>query len=509
MSRKEPVLVTGATGYVGARLVPRLLAAGYRVRACGRTLDKLKCRPWSEHPNLELVVADALDSDSMTGAARGCWAVFYLVHSMNSHCRDFAGMDRQAALNMVAAAEAGGVERIIYLGGLGEESPNLSKHLQSRSEVATILKAGKTPVTVLRAAMILGSGSASFEILRYLVDRLPIMITPRWVETDSQPIAIRNVLKYLIGCLEHEETTGNSFDIGGPEILSYHRLMEIYCEEAKLAKRVIIKVPLFTPKLSSYWIHLVTPMPASIAQPLAEGLRNPVICKENRLNQIVNQELLDCRQAIRLALERIQHQQVESHWTDANSMAPAEWSSTGDPRWSGGTVYEDRRRIVIHATPEEIWHPIVRLGGRTGWYYGNWLWRLRGLLDKLSGGVGLSRGRRHDSELLTGDAVDFWRVAAVEPDRQLLLSAEMRLPGQAALEFKLRQVGDGLTELEQIAHFVPSGLSGIIYWWLISPLHSLVFNGLLRGIAAAAGKEIEKGPERVRVTEALLSRAPN
>ncbi len=503
MKRLEPVLVTGATGYVGGRLVPRLLQAGYRVRAAGRSLDKLKSRPWATHPGIELVVANALDLDSMMGAARGCWAAYYLVHSMQPGCRDFQAADRLAAQNLVAAAETLSLERVIYLGGLGERESELSHHLKSRSEVADILRSSKVPATILRAAMIIGSGSASFEILRYLVDRLPVMITPRWVNTRCQPIAIRNVLNYLIGCLECQETAGKTFDIGGPDILSYRDLMELYQEQTGLKRRLVVGVPLFTPRLSSYWIHLVTPVPAYIAQPLAEGLRNPAVCQENAIKYLLPQELLNCQDAIRLAIDRLHQQQIESHWTDAGVIPPAEWHVPGDPHWSGGTVYEDRRRIIIHGTPEEVWQPVVRVGGRTGWYYGNWLWRLRGTLDKLSGGVGLKRGRRHESELAVGDAVDFWRVAAIAANERLLLVSEMNLPGQAVLEFRLRRVADGLTELQQNALFMPSGLAGMLYWWAVSPFHALVFDGMLRGIAQATGRQIEKGPERSEAVEPL------
>jgi uncharacterized protein YbjT (DUF2867 family) len=498
-SRKgTPVAVLGATGYVGSRLIPRLLAAGYQVRAIARNPEKLRSRSWAGHPLAERVAADVFDLPSLTEAVRGCQAVYYLVHSMNPGTRDFAESDRQAAENMVAATAAGGALRIIYLGGLGEEGAGLSHHLASRAEVARILRAGPVPVTVLRAAMIIGSGSASFEILRYLVERLPVIVTPRWIDTPCQPIAVRNVLGYLIGCLGCPETVGETFDIGQQEVVTYHRLMEIYAEEAGLRRRFIIPVPVLTPRLSSYWIHLVTPVPASLARPLAEGLSNPVICRDDRIRTLIPQSLLDCRTAIRLALERLRQQEVESSWSDAGRVPPAEWSNPDDPHWAGGTILEDGRRIVIAASPEEVWSVVVRVGGSTGWYYGDWLWRLRGVLDRLAGGVGLDRGRRDANELQVGDALDFWRVASVERPRRLLLVAEMKLPGQAVLEFSLRQNGDGQTELRQTARFLPQGLWGLLYWYAVLPFHGLVFNGMLRGIAVAVGRALLAGPERVR-----------
>lgn len=494
MSKAKKILVTGATGYIGARLVPRLLSAGYHVRAVSRSLQKLQGCKWASHQNVELMPADVLDEKALLEACQGCNVAYYLVHSMNSQHRDFAKADRQGAGNMVSAAAAAGLQRIVYLGGLGESDRQLSKHLRSRAEVSEILKAGPIPVTVLRAAMIIGSGSASFEILRYLVDRLPFMVTPRWVRTKSQPIAVRNVLEYLIRCLEHDETIGQTFDIGGPEVITYQDLMDIYAEEAGLGKRIVLPVPYFTPRLSSYWIHLVTPVPAYIAQPLAEGLRNPAVCLDSRITEIIPQELLDCRTAIRLAIACIQHQQVESHWTDAGSIPPAEWCSSHDPSWAGGTIYSDCRSVVVDGTPDEIWQPLTKLGGATGWYYGNWLWKLRGLMDRIAGGVGLSRGRRHFSELKPGDALDLWRVAAVEPGKRLLLIAEMKLPGKAMLEFTIEPVGEKKVKLKQTAKFLPAGLLGILYWLLVTPLHNFVFDGMLRGIVDACGKSLDQAP---------------
>jgi uncharacterized protein YbjT (DUF2867 family) len=493
----KPILVTGATGYVGGRLIPALLDAGYRVRAMGRSLEKVGCRPWAGHSRVELVQGDVLDLESLKQAASSCRAAYYLVHSMIAQKEKFVEADRRAAQNMVEAALAADLERIIYLGGLAEASQgSLSKHLKSRIEVADILQAGPVPTTDLRTPMILGSGSASFEILRYLVERLPAMITPRWVQSMNQPIAIRNVITYLIGCLEHDETIGQTYDIGGPDILSYRDLLDIYAEEAGLQKRLIIPVPVLTPTLSALWIHLISPVPTSIALPLTEGLTSDAVCIEKRIQEIIPQRLLSCREAIRVALDRIQQEQVDTCWMDAGDMLEPEWAHCGDAEWAGGTIMNCGYRARIKATVDEVWQPVSRIGGINGWYFGNFLWRLRGIMDRLAGGVGLRRGRRHPTEIRVGDALDFWRVLEVEPPQRLLLVAEMKTPGEALLEFQITPLANAEVEFQMLSRFLPKGFFGILYWYGLYPFHQWIFYGMLKAIAKSIKKPMASDPER-------------
>ena len=482
---KRPLLVLGAAGYVGKRLVPHLLDAGYRVRAAVRSTAKLKTSFYSGHPLNEFVSCDVLEPSSLEKACQGCSAAYYLVHSMSPGQKDFAETDRKAAANMVKAAEEAGLERIIYLAGLGEEGKDLSKHLRSRREVEGILKNGKVPATILRAAMIIGAGSASFEILRYLVDRLPMMITPRWVSTESQPIAIRNVLHYLTESLRVPETTGQTLDIGGNEILTYRKLMEIYAEEAKLPKRFVIPVPVLTPRLSSYWIHLVTPIHASIARPLAEGLRNKVIVKDARILDFIPQRLLTAREAVHLALDENQYDLPEPD--GAKPFRPCEWSYPDDPPWSGGLVFEEQRDLTLTALPGDVWKSVSQIGGETGWYYADWLWQFRGWIDQVLGGVGMRKGRP-TTPLKRGDKIDFWRVEKIIPEKELLLIAGMKLPGLALLHFHIHQEENGKSRLRQTARFIPRGLGGIAYWYFLFPFHCLIFNGMIQGIAKHAKK---------------------
>lgn len=474
-SRDAPVLVTGATGYIGGRLVPRLLQSGRRVRCLARDPRKLAARTWVDDPRVEVVEGDAGDEDSLVRAMRGCGHAYYLIHSMMTAGEAFTHRDRELATNFARAAERAGIDRIIYLGGLGETGEGLSEHLASRREVEDALATGSADVTVLRAAIILGSGSASFEILRYLVERLPVMVTPRWVSTECQPIAVRNVLNYLVDALDAESTRGRTLDIGGPEVVTYRRMMREMAEALGVGPRFIIPVPVLTPRLSSLWIHLVTPLPAKIARPLAEGLRNRVVCRDDEALRLMPQELLTTRQAIEAALARDRAHDIETYWADAGAIP-------GDPDWAGGTVFEDRRTILATASPEDCFRAVCRVGGGHGYYAADWLWHVRGAMDRLVGGPGLRRGRRDPDDVAYGDALDFWRVTGLEPNRSLVLRAEMKLPGEALLSFEIEDAGSGQCRIIQTARFLPRGLLGLMYWYAVLPLHAIVFTGMLRGI---------------------------
>ena len=492
-----PILVTGATGYVGGRLIPSLLQAGYRLRAMGRSVEKLSCRPWAHHPHVQLVKGDVLDASSLEAAAAGCDAAYYLVHSMIAQKGRFAEADRAAARNMVAAAEAAGIKRIIYLGGLAEaKHGNLSEHLTSRIEVARILQSGRVPTTDLRAPMIVGSGSASFEIMRYLVEHLPVMTTPRWVRSLNQPIAISNVIGYLAGCLEHPETTGETYDIGGPDIMTYHRLLEIYAEEAGLRKRVIIPVPVLTPTLSAYWIRFISPVPTAIALPLTEGLTSDAVCRDNRIREIIPQRLISCREAIRIALQRVNQERLDTCWSADGHLLPFEWPYCGDADYAGGTRFVCGHRVIAAASAEEIWKALSAIGGKGGYFYGDTLWGLRGLIDRIFGGRGLEAVRPRRSELRAGDTLDFWRVLQVEPPHHLQLLSEMKAPGDALLDFRIAPLGQSRCELQISSRFLPKGLGGISYWYAFYAFHHIIFRGMLTGIVRAAGKHLIRGPER-------------
>jgi len=474
----QRIAIAGATGYIGGRLAPRLLASGYALRCLVRSPRKLEGREWTSDSRVEIRKTDLADAPSLTQDLAGCDVAFYLVHSMMSADRGYAQRDLDLARTFAKAALDAGVRRIIYLGGLGETGPGLSEHLSSRRDVESALESTGVPVTVLRAAMIIGSGSASFEILRYLVQRLPVMITPKWVTTRCQPIAVENVLTYLAGVLEAPESIGGVFDIGGSETLCYRDIMRIMAEELRLPRRRIIAVPVLTPRLSSYWIHLVTPLSSKIARPLAEGLKNEVVCREDRITRIVPQKLLNVREAIHSALSQVESHLVETTWTMAGPLP-------GDPDWSGGTVFRDERQVAIGAPAWAAFRAVCRVGGQRGWY-ADWLWKIRGGLDWLAGGPGMRRGRRDPDTLRFGDALDFWRVVGLDQDRSLSLRAEMRLPGEALLDFRIGANGAQDCTLKQTALFEPRGLFGLLYWYAVLPLHGIVFRGMLAGIRSDA-----------------------
>jgi uncharacterized protein YbjT (DUF2867 family) len=487
----KPILLTGATGYIGGRLAPRLLERGHRVRCVVRDRRKIQARPWASHPAVEVVQVDLADPDRLADAMAGCGTAYYLVHSMLAVGAAYARADRDLARRFARAAAQAGLGRIVYLGGLGETGDDLSRHLSSRREVEFALASGPVPVTVLRAAMIIGSGSASFEILRYLVERLPVMVTPRWVRTECQPIAVRNVIEYLVRCLDTPETIGRTLDVGGPEVVTYRRLLEIMAEARGLPRRLIIPVPVLTPRLSSLWIHLVTPLGHRIARPLAEGLRNRVVCRNDDAARLMPHRLCSVRESIDAALTSTETGDVQTAWSDAGVIP-------GDPDWAGGTVFTDRRAVTVKATADAAFRAACRVGGGHGYYAGDWLWRLRGAMDRLVGGPGLRRGRRHPEQVAYGDALDFWRVTGVEPNRRLELRAEMKLPGVATLTFDVEPVAGrpDRCRLVQTARFKPKGLMGLVYWCLVLPVHGFVFRGMLRGIRRAASAGAADRPRR-------------
>lgn len=476
-----PVFVTGATGYVGGRLVGRLLDEGRSVRCYARTPKKLDQRRWVDDDRVFVEGGDVADIERTADAMRGCDTAFYLIHAMESSVGDFASRDLELAKSFAQAAEQAGIKRIIYLGGLGETGEHLSEHLESRRDVEHALRESGVPVTVLRAAMIIGSGSASFEILRYLTERLPIMTTPKWVRTECQPIAIRDVLSDLIACLKNPDTAGEVIEIGGPDVVRYSELMHIAAKELGLRKRIIIPLPVLTPKLSSLWIGLVTPVTPAIARPLAEGLRNRVVVTSDAADRLIPRQRIRVRDAIALALQKTESHEVETAWSAAGVVP-------GDPDWAGGTSYVDERSIEIDASAHAAYVAACRVGGGHGWYAAQWLWKIRGIMDKLIGGPGLKRGRRHPERVRYGEALDFWRVVGIEPDRRLALRAEMKLPGIAMLTFTIKPKDDDPSRCDftMSARFMPKGLLGILYWYSVLPFHHIVFNGMLGGIKRAA-----------------------
>ncbi len=478
-SPRERIFVTGTTGYIGGRLVPRLLRRDADVIAFGRSIEKLRARSWASHPSVRLVAGDVSDERRLVETMEGATAAYYLVHSMMAAGRDYAEVDRRLARTFARAAERASVSRILYLGGLGETGAGLSEHLSSRREVESALASTSVPVTTLRAAMIIGAGSASFEILRYLVERLPVMVTPKWVRTECQPVAVEDVLEMLVSVLDHPETMGDAFDIGGSDVATYQEIMRTTAEVLGLPRRLILPVPVLTPRLSSLWIHLVTPVSREIARPLAEGLRNRVVCRDDRLARLTGHRFLGIREAIEAAVRSVREKRVESAWSDAGVIP-------GDPDWAGGTTYRDVREIDLDAAPSVVFRAVSRIGGDRGYYAADWLWWLRGVLDRVVGGPGLRRGRRDPEHLVYGDAVDFWRVTRVIADREIELRAEMKLPGEALLRFEVVPLADNRTRLTQTARFRPRGLLGMLYWYSVLPLHAIVFARMLRGIGAAA-----------------------
>jgi uncharacterized protein YbjT (DUF2867 family) len=478
MPADKLILLTGATGYVGGRLLPLLVNAGWRVRCLVRQPERLASRVPA---GVEVVRGDVLDPASLPQAMQGIQAAYYLVHSMGT-TGNFEAQDLIAADHFAAAAQAAGVQRIIYLGGLGDDDSRLSAHLRSRHEVGERLRAHGVPVIELRASIIIGSGSLSFEMIRALVERLPVMVTPQWVRVKAQPIAIGDVLDYLCEALTVETNNCSlTVEIGGPDQVSYGELMHEYAQQRGL-RRWMIPVPLLTPRLSSLWLGLVTPLYSRIGRKLIDSLRHPTVVRDDAAKRFFLIQPVGVREAIASALRNEDAAFAQTRWSDALSAAGTlqQWGGT---RFGNRLV--DSRSVMVPTEPHAVFAAVERIGGATGWYYANWLWTLRGWLDLLLGGVGMRRGRRDPQHLRAGDTLDCWRVERIDQNERLRLSAEMKLPGRAWLQFEVLP-GEGGTELRQTATFDPLGLAGILYWYGVWPLHQFVFAGMLRGIAQAA-----------------------
>ena len=474
------VLVTGITGYIGGRLTPLLVEAGYRVRVLVRDKTRLQGRAWLEH--VEIVQGDVLEPETLTAALQGVDVAYYFIHSMrggeNFHDRDVRG-----ARNFGEAAKQAGVQRIIYLGGLGDADAKLSEHLRSRQETGDALRHAGVAVTEFRAGVIIGSGSLSFEMIRYLTERVPVMICPRWIYTRIQPISIRDTLNYLVSALTVPESADRIIEIGGAEVVTYGDMMMGYAK-ARGLQRFMLPVPFLTPHLSSYWVHLVTPIPSDIARPLISGLRNEVVVRDDVASEIFPDIVpVDFETAVRRALAKLNAHDVETSWADA-LVSSAPLVTPAQLTTHEGMIIEHRQHVV-NASPGAVFRAFTGVGGENGWLYLNWAWHIRGIVDRLVGGVGLRRGRRREG-VQVGDALDFWRVEAVEPGRLLRLRAEMKVPGVAWLQFKAEPLADGTTHLSQDAFFAPKGLFGILYWYLLYPIHRLIFSGMIRELALRA-----------------------
>lgn len=478
-------LVTGVTGYIGGRLVPYLLERGHTVKVLCRDAGRLQGRRWIDE--VEVCEADVLKPDTLNGIMQDVDVAYYLIHSMSGNeNNDFHERDIRAAGNFASEAKRQNVKRIIYLGGLGSDKDELSKHLKSRQLTGETLRNSGVSVTEFRAAIVVGSGSKSFEMIRYLTERVPVMICPSWVYSKVQPIAIRNVLQYLATAIEKPETEDEIIEIGGDDVMTYADMMKTYARVNGL-KRILLPVPVLTPKLSSYWVHWMTPIPSSLARPLIEGLKNDVIVRDEKAKNLFPEiEPFGYEKAVRLAIRRIDTQEVETTWNDALL------SSKGDERpvvlESKQGLNIERRIRTVEAGQSQVYKVFTSLGGEKGWLAFEWAWKLRGVLDRLVGGVGFRRGRRSAEDLRVGDALDFWRVEAIQENQLLRLRAEMKVPGKAWLEFQAVPQNDGKTRLVQTAYFEPKGLFGLLYWYGLYPFHSLIFSSMIDHIARDAEK---------------------
>lgn len=480
MTHSKPILVSGATGYVGGRLVPRLIEAGYRVRVLVRDPARLAGRPWLG--KVEVVQGDALEAGSLSKALSGVSAAYYLIHGMQGG-RVNAERDLTMARNFAAAAREVGIEHIIYLGELVDPTADLSPYLRARHESGYILRSSGVSVTEFRAGMIVGSGSALFEMIRYLAEREPLLICPAWFFSQAQPIAIRDVLAYLIAALETPQAKGRLIEIGGPTRLTYAEMLLEYAKERGL-KRFLIRTPFYAPRLSAYWVHMVTPVHWRLVLPLIEGLRARLIVRDETARQLFPHiQPIDFRTAVHLALGRIQYDNVETSWADALVTTAGEVKPYTFTIEDG--MFIERRQVLLELAPEAVFRSYMGIGGARGWLYMDWAWSIRGWMDKAVGGVGLRRGRRHPDEVRPGEALDFWRVEQVEPNRLLRLRAEMKLPGKAWLEFQSEPQGEK-TLLTVTAYFAPRGLFGFLYWYAMWLPHRFIFDGLTRRLASMA-----------------------
>ena len=472
------ILITGANGYIGRRLIPVLLEQGHELFCCVR--DKARFDWHQRHERLHTLELDFLKPERTTEFPQDLDVAFYLIHSMNSVIGDFAAPERQSANRFCELLEPTRCRQVVYLSGIVNEK-NLSLHLSSRLAVEQILRSGRIPCTVLRAGIVVGSGSASFEIIRDLVEKLPVMIAPKWLQTRGQPIAIRNVIQFLVGVMLRAETFNRDFDIGGPEVLTYRQMLTQFADVRGL-RRLIITVPVMTPRLSSYWLYFITSTSFALAANLVDSMKIDTIPRKNDLAEQLGITLLSYKKAVELALERIESGNVVSGWKDSFASSGASLALMHSVNVPEHGCFKDVRVRQITGRVEPVWQRVWSIGGDTGWYYGNWLWALRGLLDKMAGGVGLNRGRTHVNDIEVGDALDFWRVlVADKPTKRLLLFAEMRLPGEAWLEFQIVQTQGG-DQLIQTATFRPRGVLGRLYWYAVLPLHHFIFNGMINAL---------------------------
>lgn len=482
-TQPKTILLTGATGYIGGRLLNRLEEQGYHVRCMARRPQNLAARLAE---NSEAVYGDVNDFDSLLAAMNGVDAAFYLIHSMGE-TGQFEQKDRQAAQYFGEAARQSNLQRIVYLGGLAKDDEPLSSHLRSRIEVGRILRNCGVPTLEFRSSIVIGSGSLSFEMIRSLVERLPIMITPRWVRIKTQPISVEDLLTYLERSMEVSLDQSTVVEIGGKDVVSYGELMYEYARQRGL-RRFMIPVPLLTPKLSSLWLGLVTPIYSRVGKILVDSIRHPTVVKDDAAAKLFNIQPRGLADAIALALRNEDHQYAQTRWSDALSM------SGGVKDWAGirfGSRMVDSRTRHTPLRPEQVFPAIERIGGDTGWYYGTFLWKIRGYLDLLVGGIGLRRGRRDPDKLAVGEAVDFWRVEAIEPNQRLLLHAEMRVPGRAWLQFEVQPDEEGGSQVRQTAIYDPIGLLGRLYWFALFPVHAFVFEGMLRNLVRSAERKHE------------------